>query len=230
MTLLRSREQAAAERAREVRQVTNRPSERRDAPGGQRGVTSPHEARLRTLRAQEDDGTPRVLLEGYACVTERSYEMWDMFGPYTEVVSQGAFASTLMAQPDVKLLFNHRGMPMARTVGGSLTLAEDSTGLRMSAEPLLTLPITQEVLSGIDAQLLDEMSFAFTIVRGHWSPDYTEYRIEEVDIDRGDVSVVTYGANPHTSVGTRESAPARQNLRTAQARIDAALASRSSRA
>jgi hypothetical protein len=32
------------------------------------------------------------------------------------------------------------------------------------------------------------MSFAFRIKEGRWSPDYSEYRINEYDIDRGDVS------------------------------------------
>jgi hypothetical protein len=41
------------------------------------------------------------------------------------------------------------------------------------------------------------------IVAGQWSPDYTEYRITEVDLDRGDVGPVTYGANPFTSVVAR---------------------------
>jgi hypothetical protein len=36
-----------------------------------------------------------------------------------------------------------------------------------------------------------------------WSPDYTEYRIQEVDLDRGDVSAVNYGANPYTSIAAR---------------------------
>lgn len=223
MTQLRSREQAAAERAAQIRQVTNRPSDRRDAPGGNRGTTAPQNARLRVTRAAATPDAPAapVVLEGYACVTERAYDMWDGWGPYTEIVSQGAFGATLLAQPDVKLLFNHRGMPMARTVGGTLTLSEDSTGLLMRAEPVMGLPITQEVLSGIDAQLLDEMSFAFTITRGHWSPDYMEFRIEEVDINRGDVSVVTYGANPHTSVDARSTTePATAGLSVARRQMD----------
>jgi phage head maturation protease len=58
----------------------------------------------------------------------------------------------------------------------------------------------------IRAGLIDEMSFMFRIVRGQWSPDYMEYRIDEVDIDRGDVSIVGYGANPATSAELR-SAP-----------------------
>ena len=61
------------------------------------------------------------------------------------------------------------------------------------------------------AELIDEMSFMFRITAGHWSPDYTEFRINAVDINRGDVSAVNFGANPTTSVGVEgkreESAP-----------------------
>ena len=48
-----------------------------------------------------------------------------------------------------------------------------------------------------------EMSFAFQIKTGSWSPDYTEYTIQRYDINRGDVSAVNYGANPHTSIAAR---------------------------
>ena len=43
----------------------------------------------------------------------------------------------------------------------------------------------------------------FRITDGQWSPDYTEYRINAFDLERGDVGPVTYGANPHTSVAAR---------------------------
>jgi hypothetical protein len=36
-----------------------------------------------------------------------------------------------------------------------------------------------------------------------WSPDWMQYRIEEVDLHRGDVSAVNFGANPFASSGTR---------------------------
>jgi hypothetical protein len=45
---------------------------------------------------------------------------------------------------------------------------------------------------------LVESSFKFRIDSGKWSPDYSEYRIEAVDLNRGDVSIVNFGANPHT--------------------------------
>jgi phage head maturation protease len=48
---------------------------------------------------------------------------------------------------------------------------------------------------------LDEMSFAFQVIRQEWSPDYTQRDITEVKLF--DVSVVTYPANPATSVGLR---------------------------
>jgi hypothetical protein len=54
--------------------------------------------------------------------------------------------------------------------------------------------------------LIDEMSFAFRIESGQWSPDYTEYRINRYDIHRGDVAIVGYGANPYTAASLRTAA------------------------
>jgi hypothetical protein len=46
---------------------------------------------------------------------------------------------------------------------------------------------------------LDEMSFAFRVTRQEWSPDYSQRDITEVNLNKGDVSIVNYGANPHTA-------------------------------
>jgi len=48
------------------------------------------------------------------------------------------------------------------------------------------------------------MSFAFQIVRGEWSPDYSQYRIIEFNLHRGDVAIVGYGASPHTDGALRK--------------------------
>jgi hypothetical protein len=45
---------------------------------------------------------------------------------------------------------------------------------------------------------LDEMSFAFRVTRQEWNDAYTERWINEVNLNKGDVSIVNYGANPHT--------------------------------
>lgn len=154
----------------------------------------------------EQDGKKFHELTGYASTVEEPYEMYDMFGPYSETVDTRAFDTTLAASPDVAYLVNHRGITMARTTNGTLTLSADEKGLLTRA---LVNPERQDVkdlVIAIDDGNVDQMSFAFRIVRGSWSPDYTEYRILEVDLHRGDVSAVNYGANPFTSVSARTKA------------------------
>ncbi len=157
------------------------------------------------LRAQkvERDGNDWYLVEGYASVFERGYEMWDMFGPYVEIVSAGAADKTLEAGPEVVFRFNHGGTPMAGTKNGRLELWADETGLGDRAYLNPKRADAALLIQAIEDQDVREQSFMFRITSGQWSPDYLEYRINSFDLDRGDVGPVTYGANPHTSVAAR---------------------------
>ena len=154
------------------------------------------------IRAQAGDST-LLDFEGYATITETPYEMYDFFGPYTEIVSKAAPALALVSQPDVNFVLNHGGVPFARTKSGTLALSADEIGLHVAASMDGRMPSVQDVRYALERGDLDEMSFKFRITRGIWSPDYTEFRIEEFDINRGDVSVVNYGANPYTSAALR---------------------------
>jgi HK97 family phage prohead protease len=150
------------------------------------------------------DGVDMAKLEGYATVFERGYEMWDFAGPYTEIVSADAGNKTLANNPDVAFLVNHKGVTMARsTTPGRLQLGADEVGLKVDALVNPKRQDVQDLLVAVNDGDIDEMSFAFMIVRGQWSPDYMEYRILEFDLDRGDVSAVNYGANPYTSIAAR---------------------------
>jgi HK97 family phage prohead protease len=153
------------------------------------------------VRASTTDGPTTV--EGYASVVDQGYEMYDWAGPYTEVVRSGAFTRTLNANPQVQLLLNHGGLAMAYTQAGTLRLAEDSTGLHMAADINPTRTDVRDMLTALADGNVDEMSFAFRVTRQQWSPDYDQRDIQEVDIHRGDVSVVNFGANPLTSVAAR---------------------------
>jgi HK97 family phage prohead protease len=157
------------------------------------------------LRVQtvERDGKPFFHFHGYASTVEQPYEMWDWYGPYEEVVDAAAFNVTLAADPDVVFLLNHRGTTMARTKSKTLELAVDATGLISDAYCNPERQDVQDLAHAIGDGDIDEMSFAFRIVRGQWSPDYSKYRILEVDLDRGDVSAVNFGANPNTSISAR---------------------------
>lgn len=157
------------------------------------------------MRAEtvERDGKQFFRVEGYASTVEQTYVMYDFWGPYDEVIDARAFDNTLARDPDVAFLLNHRGMTMARTKAKTLTLSVDDQGLRSEAFLNPDRSDVRDMVLAIDDGNIDEMSFAFRIVRGQWSPDYTEYRILEVDLDRGDVSAVNYGANPNTSISAR---------------------------
>lgn len=194
--------EAADRRGHEVRQRADRPSQRRDASGGRPRTR----ARLADVQVRDSaNGDGMIQFDGYASVTEAPYEMWDFFGPYNEVVSAGAFDNTLnRADLDVPLVLGHDQLRrIARTTNGTLRLSMDDRGLHTLADLDPTDHDVAYIVPKLRSGLVDEMSFAFRIVRGIWSPDYTEYRIEEVDIHRGDTAIVGFGASPHTDAGVR---------------------------
>lgn len=215
---------AAAERAQHVRQRADRPSQRRcsEQPTARASVR----ATLSGVQVREAEGGGTLEFVGHASVYEQAYEMWDMFGPYTEIVSEGAGSDSLArADLDVPLVLGHDQLRrLARTSTGSLFLTEDANGLHVHA-PALD-PADHDVAyiaPKLKSGLIDEMSFAFRIESGQWSPDYTEYRINRYDIHRGDVAIVGYGANPYTGAKMRQPAAAPVSSR-ARALLELAIA------
>lgn len=144
-----------------------------------------------------------VELRGYASTFAEPYEMHDGFGAYSEVVRAGAFGKTLASGADVAYLANHGGLTMARTVSGTLQLSEDSTGLDTTAQVNEKRSDVRDLVLAIEDGNVDQMSFGFRVVRQEWSPDYDERAMVELNLDRGDVSAVNYGANPATSVAAQ---------------------------
>lgn len=193
--------EAAAARAAAVRAPADRPQRRRcDEDDASLAVVRASVAGIELTERATGDGE-RLSFLGHASVTETPYEMYDMWGPYTEVVSATAFDATLAQDGlDVPLVLDHATLRrIARTTNGTLTLAVDERGLRVEADLDPTDVDVAYIAPKLRSGLIDEMSFKFRITSGMWSPDYTEYRIESVDIHRGDVAIVGYGANPHTA-------------------------------
>lgn len=149
------------------------------------------------------DGRQFFEVEGYATVFNRGYPMWDQFGPYQEVADAHMLDRSLAMNPDVAFLLNHKGMTMARTKNGTLQLSKDDHGLKTYALLNAERSDVQDMARAINDGLIDEMSFAFMIDDGQWNDDFSEFRLMSVDINRGDVSAVNYGANPWTSIGAR---------------------------
>lgn len=195
----------AASARRSAMQPKDRPSARRSALTG---VGGPARTIVRATMSVRSAGASAAHFTGIATTYEQPYDMWDMFGPYTEVVSRGAGAASLARTDlDVELNIGHdSNHRIARTTSTSspLLLRESDAGLEVEAPSLnLDDDDVRQALRKIEDGLFDQMSFAFRIERGSWSPDYTEYRIEQYDIHRGDVAIVGYGANPNTSIALR---------------------------
>jgi hypothetical protein len=157
------------------------------------------------LRASKTNAD-QLHFTGYASVTERAYEMWDFFGPYQEIVSASAFDATLArADLEVPFVIGHDQLRrMAATWNDTLALSTNDSGLLVDAPQLDPAdPDVAYMAAKVGAGLWREMSFAFRIDSGQWSPDYDEFRINQVDMHRGDVAIVGFGANPFTSGGMR---------------------------
>ena len=204
MTFEQLRAEAATARSGQVRTRADRPSQRRCAsePGSspRAGVRSSI-----TLTERTSGGAGTVDFVGVASVYERGYEMWDAFGPYSEVVTAGAAQDLGLAGLDVPLVLEHESLRrIARTTNGSLDLSQNDNGLNVHAPELdMADADVAYIVPKMRSGLIDEMSFKFLITDGIWSPDYTEYRINGFAINRGDVAIVGYGASPWTSAGVR---------------------------
>ncbi|BBB00579.1 putative prohead protease [Actinacidiphila reveromycinica] len=152
------------------------------------------------LRAVPDGtGGSTLTFTGYATVYDIGYEMSDWLGGFTEVMRAGAATKTLNEGADVPFLINHGGLTLARTKSGTLRLADDTTGLHTEAGLDPRNNAVQDLQSAMERGDVDEMSLAFWITRQQWSPDYDQRDILEINLNKGDVSVVNYGANPNTA-------------------------------
>jgi hypothetical protein len=82
-------------------------------------------------------------------------------------------------------------------------LIEDNRGLRFDAE-LADTQEARDIYTLVERGDVDQMSFAFRVIRQNWSKDKSERTLTEVSLADGDVSVVTYPAYPTTTVEARQ--------------------------
>jgi HK97 family phage prohead protease len=142
------------------------------------------------------------IVRGYASVFDSVYPVGGgpEAGGFNEQVDRDAFTRTLKANPDVHFLINHEGRSLARTKSGTLKLAVDRVGLNSEARIDRRTRDGQDLEISLERGDLDEMSFAFRTIRHDWSDDGELRTLLEVNLDKGDVSVVNNGANPKTRV------------------------------
>lgn len=136
---------------------------------------------------------------GYAAVFNSPSEPL----PFREVIAPGAFSRSLKSRNNVFLLWSHdTSMPLASTRSKTLRLSEDSKGLLVDAD----LPNTSQGRDAAEllrAQVVDSMSFGFTVPPGgdSWSEDGSQRELRQVRLH--EVSVVAFPAYTKTSASVR---------------------------
>ena len=137
----------------------------------------------------EGDKLPDIV--GHAAVFDIRTELWP---GVTEEVAPGAFTRTLDDTPDVRALVDHDPVNiLGRTKADTLTLKEDKKGLHTRIQPPNTT-VGRDIVESIRRGDVDQMSFAFQIVReeAEYDDDGVHYRL--LDVELIDVSVVTFPA------------------------------------
>ena len=156
----------------------------------------------RSIDATEQKLDGRTLA-GYAAVYgEDSREIVEQGRAFVERIAPGAFAETLRAGSDVKLLYNHDPAALlARTKSRTLSLKSDRNGLAFEASlPETTLGNdVRELLARGD--LTGEMSFGFFVEDESWNRTRTERLVKRARLV--EVSIVQDAAYPQTNSSLR---------------------------
>lgn len=182
----------------------------RKALGGKHAATERRNFTISVDTLEEhrsaEGGASGWRFRGLASRTEVPYEVQDAYGTFTETIKAGAFNTTLAENPRVSFLINHAGLPLAATQSGTMRLWESERGLEVEAELAADDPMSQHVMSAVKRGDTDQMSFGFRVGAGgqSWDDDMTERQVTILNLHRGDVSIVTEGANPYTEAAMVE--------------------------
>ena len=161
----------------------------------------------RTIEVSKDlelrlDGEDEATISGYAAVFNKKSQPLGFMG-FREIVAPGAFTDTIQTA-DVRALFNHDpNMVLGRTRSNTLTLEEDSKGLRVAISPPDTT-WANDLRESIRRRDITQMSFSFETVEDAWEGEDTKSPTRTLrKVNLFDVSPVTFPAYPQTSVKAR---------------------------
>ncbi|MCU1490424.1 MAG: caudovirus prohead protease [Acidimicrobiaceae bacterium] len=159
--------------------------------------------RADSLEIREEKQTDQIVVSGAPIVYERDYSVTDMFGKFDERMVPGV-ADDILGEVDTRFLFNHDGLPMARSkneVGKppTLTLQDSGSELRFTARLDARQQIANDLWIAIDRGDVTQMSAGFIVARDEWD-EAMEHRTIHRLADLLDVSAVTYPASPTTHI------------------------------
>ncbi|GAC1535673.1 MAG: hypothetical protein NVS3B1_30020 [Marmoricola sp.] len=151
------------------------------------------------LEVRSASKTDEIVISGTPIVYDTPYTVTDMFGEFSERMAPGVAAETLARGADVRFLFNHDGLPLARSTSGTLSLEDSSTALTFTARLDARQQLANDLAVAIERGDVTQMSCGFCVASDEWDEgmeNRTIFRFSELL----DVSAVTYPASPTTSI------------------------------
>ena len=169
-------------------------------------------------QAEGDDAGKYVYVEGQAANYGNWFTVMELQGyKLMRRNNQGMFSRALSQSPDVVLKVNH-DQELDITTGGTLKIWETEQGLYFKGRVNIQSPDGQNVIAKLQDKILTQGSVKYwPTAFEEWTEsnqgDIVEYQdIKEGKLDKGDVSLVTFGANPQCEVGLTTAAQMIQML------------------
>jgi HK97 family phage prohead protease len=154
------------------------------------------------VRVHRNADKPPVMI-GYASVFNSDSEN---LGGFIERVAPEAFDWTLKQKPDVRALIDHdSSLVLGRTKAGTLRLSVDNKGLKAEIDPPDT-SYARDLMVSMERGDVSQMSFGFRVLEDSWDDldkEVARRILRKLDLDGGDVSIVTYPAYRATKVSVR---------------------------
>ena len=151
------------------------------------------------VEVREKRDTNEIVITGSPIVYNTPYVVADMFGEFEERMLPGVASDVLARGADCRFLFNHDGLPLARTTAGTMKLEDTPTALRMTATLDARQQLANDLMVAIERGDVSQMSCGFIVARDEWDEDYEHRSVIQLR-DLLDVSPVTYPASPTTSI------------------------------
>lgn len=178
-------------------------------------------ADVRAAAADDGEDDPNEwIVSGHAAVFDVLSEELGLFYRFRERIQRGAFRRVLDENQDVVDLFDHEGLPLARTSSNTLELREDPRGLFKYARWART-SYSDPIAKALERGDLYQQSFAFTVGEDEWVERNVEGQDEPevirtiIRVERlYDTSTVSTPAYPQTDaqLRTREIAAVAQRF------------------
>ena len=148
-----------------------------------------------SIRSSSVGSDGLLTVSGSPIVYNRSYQVWDAYGSFTETMAP-TVVSAILPTCDCRFLFNHDGLPLARTTSGTLRLMNTPTSLDFTAELDPRQSLANDLRIALQRADITSMSCSFMVASDQWNEDFSQRTIFTFG-ELLDVSAVTYRPPDH---------------------------------